>query len=305
MSWQAAENPICTGLGPDSPIELTIQPRRRDLGGFDVARVLPAKERRVVGPFVFLDSVGPADFPRGSGIDVRPHPHIGLATVTYLFAGEIIHRDSVGSVQSIRPGDVNWMTAGRGIVHSERTGDEVRRVGAPLHGLQAWVALPKEHEEREPAFSHHSAADLPVITEDGATIRVIAGSGFGARAPVTVFWPTLYADVVLTPGSRVVIPGEYEERAVIAISGSSFLSGQPMPVGELLVVRPGAEAILSAAAAARVMVLGGAALDGPRHMWWNFVSSSKDRIEQAKADWQTGRFPAVPGETEITPLPEA
>ncbi len=302
MSWQPCDPPDIADR-EHGPVLLTVRPKRRDLGGFEVGRVLPASERRTVGPFVFLDVIGPAAFPPGRGIDVRPHPHIGLATVTYLFAGEIVHRDSLGSVQPIRPGAVNWMTAGRGIVHSERTGDGPRAEGQILHGLQAWVALPKPEEEREPDFAHHPADALPVTTAGGSTVRVVAGSGFGACAPVTVLWPTIFAEMTLTPGSRLPVPADYEERGVLAVNGTPTLDGQPMEIGDLHLLRPGSEPEVAAEASARVMLIGGAPLDAPRHVWWNFVSSSEERIAQAKADWTAGRFARVPGESEFIPLP--
>jgi redox-sensitive bicupin YhaK (pirin superfamily) len=287
---------------PDA-IEAIIAPRPRDLGGFTVARVLPAAERRMVGPFVFLDQMGPADFAPGSGIDVRPHPHIGLATVTYLFRGEILHRDSLGSVQPIRPGEINWMTAGRGITHSERTPPAIRADGGTLAGMQSWVALPKDDEETAPSFAHHGAAALPVVDGEGRRVRVLIGTIYGARSPVRTFSETLYADVTLTSGATLQVPAEPEERALYLVDGTVEIAGETVAPGRLLVLRPAAEIAVTARSAARLMLLGGAKLDGPRHLWWNFVSSSRERIEQAKADWRDGRFPPVPGDGEFIPLP--
>jgi hypothetical protein len=288
----------------EDPIELTIASRPRDIGGFEVMRLLPVAQRRAVGPFVFLDQMGPAQFAAGQGMDVRPHPHIGLATVTYLFEGEILHRDNLGSVQPIRPGDVNWMTAGSGIAHSERTPPGVRSAGGPAFGIQSWVALPKAHEETAPAFFHHAKASLPMVEVDGNSIRVIAGAAFGARAPVATFMETLYCDVEMAAGSRIAVPAEHEERAVLPVQGNVTVNGRPAELAQLLVLKPRVETIIEAVSPSRVLLLGGERLDGPRFMWWNFVSSSKDRIEQAKADWQAGRFATVPGETEFIPLPE-
>jgi redox-sensitive bicupin YhaK (pirin superfamily) len=284
-------------------LETIVVPHSRDLGGFSVKRVLPAVERRMVGPFVFFDQMGPAMFDPGTGIDVRPHPHIGLATVTYLFEGEILHRDTLGSVQAIRPGEINWMTAGRGIAHSERTGPETRAAGGRLAGIQSWIALPKDDEETDPGFAHHGAATLPIVAGEGKRVRLLLGAAFGARSPVRTFSETLYADVALDEGARLEVPGEPEERALYLVEGTIAIAGEEFAPGRLLVLRPATEIVIAARSAARLMLLGGAPLDGPRHVWWNFVSSSRDRIEQAKADWQAGRFPAVPGDSEFIPLP--
>ena len=285
-------------------IETVIASRTRDLGGFEVRRVLPAIGRRMVGPFIFFDQMGPAAFDGGKGMDVRPHPHIGLATVTYLFEGEILHRDSVGSVQPIRPGEVNWMTAGRGIAHSERTPPAFRTGGQRMFGIQAWVALPQRHEETEPTFVHHAKASLPEMEGDGIRMRVIAGSLFGRTSPVATFSDMVYGDLSLASGASVQIPADYAERAVFVADGRIECGGQRFEVGQLLVLRPGEPVVLHAEGPARIMVLGGEPMDGPRHIWWNFVSSSKERIEQAKADWKSGRFPPVPDEAEFIPLPE-
>ncbi|MBY4597303.1 pirin family protein [bacterium BD-1] len=283
----------------------TFAPRVHDLGGgFTVKRLLPQAGRRSVGPFVFFDHIGPAELDPAHPMAVRPHPHIGLATVTYLWEGAIMHRDSLGYAQEILPGDVNWMTAGRGIVHSERTPE--RLLGKPLrmHGLQTWVALPKEHEETAPDFAHHPAATLPVVELPGVRLHVVAGDAFGERSPVKVLARTLYVSVELAAGAALSIPAEHAERALYAVEGELTLDGEPLPLEHLLVLEPGTEPLLRAACDARVMLLGGDPLDGPRHVWWNFVSSSRERIEQAKADWREGRIGQVPGETESIPLPE-
>jgi hypothetical protein len=289
----------------NAAIETIIVPRTRDLGGgFEVRRVLPSAERRAVGPFVFFDQMGPTVLPAGTGLDVRPHPHIGLATVTYLFDGEILHRDSLGTVQPIRPGAVNWMTAGRGIVHSERTPPELRSGAARVFGIQTWVGLPKANEEAEPAFAHHSAEALPLLDGDGKRVRVIAGNFSGARSPLALFSDTLYADAALAQGARLEVPPEYEERAIYVAEGRIEIGGHTFDEGRMLVLRRDGPVTLAACGPARLLLLGGAPLDGLRHLWWNFVSSSTERIEQAKADWREGRFPPVPGETEFIPLPE-
>jgi len=289
-------------------IELVIPPRMRDLGeGFMVNRALPYAKRRAVGPFVFFDEMGPADFPPGEGIDVRPHPHIGLATVTYLFEGSILHRDSLGSLQAIRPGEVNWMTAGRGIVHSERTAAEHLEHGQRLHGIQTWVALPLAMEEMEPAFLHYPAADFPNVELDGAAVRVVAGSAFGASSPLVTASPTVYLDIVLQPAARLVLPAMAEERAIYTAIGDATLDGEGWEKGAMPVLKAGVEPELQAGShGARVILVGGAPLDGAaRVMFWNFVSSRAERIEQAKRDWREGRFPLVPGdEAEFIPLPE-
>jgi redox-sensitive bicupin YhaK (pirin superfamily) len=303
MSWLSSEDPQCAWDESSSPIETAIVSKPRDIGGFEVRRLLPSSRRRMVGPFIFFDQMGPATFTAGRGLDVRPHPHIGLATVTYLFEGEIIHRDSLGTLQPIRPGDVNWMTAGRGIVHSECTSPQVRAAGGELFGIQAWVALPRAAEETDPAFAHHRREALPVVREKGMEIRLIAGTLFGLRSPVEILWDTLYADATLERGARLPVPTEHEERGIYLISGEAELNGHPLEPGRLLVLQPGRPVTIVAVSPSRVLLLGGAAMDGPRQVWWNFVSSSRERIEQAKADWQAGRFAAVPGETEFIPLP--
>ena len=285
-------------------IDLVIEPHVADLGdGFTVRRALPFAKRRSVGPFVFFDRMGPVRFAAGKGLDVRPHPHIGLATVTYLFDGEILHRDSLGTVQLIRPGALNWMTAGRGIAHSERTPQERRGDGDGLAGVQLWAALPKAHEETAPSFFHHPVAQLPLVEGDGAEVRVIAGSFLGARSPVATFSELFCADATLAAGSRLELPAEHEERAFYIISGGIGIAGERFAPERLVVLRPGTAPVLAAEGATRLLLLGGAVLDGPRHIWWNFVSSSKERIEQAKADWRAGRFAPVPGDDEFIPLP--
>jgi redox-sensitive bicupin YhaK (pirin superfamily) len=303
MSWQMPEEPFVDGAG-ESPVETVIVPRTRDLGGFEVRRALPSRRRRMVGPFIFFDQMGPVVFGAGKGVDVRPHPHIGLATVTYLFEGELLHRDSLGTVQVIRPGAVNWMTAGAGIVHSERTPPESRAGGAPLFGIQTWVALPSRDEEIAPAFIHVPPGSLPVVEGDGVRMRVIAGTLHGARSPVRVFSETLYADAILDGGTRLEFPAGPEERAVFVAQGSLEAAGAPFATGQLLVLRPGAPLVLEASSPSRVLLLGGEPMEEPRHIWWNFVSSSRERIEQAAAEWSAGRFPAVPEETERIPLPD-
>jgi redox-sensitive bicupin YhaK (pirin superfamily) len=292
------------GSSSATPVERVIPGRARDIGGFEVRRVLPVAGHRMVGPFIFFDEMGPKTFAPGTGIDVRPHPHIGLATVTYLFTGEILHRDSLGTVQPIRPGEVNWMTAGRGIVHSERTAPERRQAGGTLHGIQSWVALPQRHEETAPAFAHHGHAVLPVIEGEGKTVRIIAGRLYGESAPVATLSELFYADATLAAGARLEIPAAYAERAAYVVSGGITIDGEAYGSGQLLVLKPDGAVTLTATTAARIMLLGGERLDGERHIFWNFVSSSKERLEQAKADWRAERFPAIPGETERIPLPE-
>ncbi len=280
-----------------------VAPRIHDLGGFNVRRALPAAERRSVGPFVFIDHMGPHVFAPGQAVDVRPHPHIGLATITWLWEGRFMHRDSLGHAQEIAPGEVNWMTAGRGIAHSERTPQRLRGGEHPLHGMQTWVALPKAHEEVEPAFEHYSTAQIPVLERPGLRLTVVAGRSFGLQSPVSVFAETLYAAVELEPGAELEIEAEHAERAVYVFSGEIALDGADIAARHLVVLDPGTPSRLQARTAGRLMLLGGEPLDGPRHVWWNFVHSSRERIEQAKEDWREGRFAPVPGETEFIPLP--
>jgi hypothetical protein len=305
MSWHDCAEADCRFTTADiDPIETVVVPRAHDIGGFEVRRALPSREKRLVGPFVFFDQMGPGEFLLGRGLDVRPHPHIGLATVTYLFRGEILHRDSLGTALPIRPGAVNWMTAGRGIAHSERTPAELRAGTSELFGIQAWVALPAAHEETAPDFVHHPAATMPVVEADGVRAQVIAGELWGARSSVPTHSDMIYADVAMAAGARLPIDAEHEERAVYVAEGEIEIAGDVHPAGELLVLRRGDALSVTARGEARLMLLGGEPMDGPRYVWWNFVSSSKARIEQAKADWLAGRFDAVPGEVEFIPLPD-
>jgi redox-sensitive bicupin YhaK (pirin superfamily) len=305
MSFFPAKDPAPGDAAAADAIDLIIVPRSVDVGHFAVRRALPHVRRRMVGPFIFFDHFGPAEFRSGEGIDVRPHPHIGLATVTFLFDGEILHRDSLGTAAPIRPGEVNWMSAGRGIVHSERTAPEHRREGEPIHGLQCWVALPRTHEESTPTFSHHGSAALPVVDGEGKRVRVITGSAYGVRSPVATVSDTLFADAVLAAGTRLPLDPDAEERAIYLVEGEIEISGDRFAPGQLLVLRPGDAITVTAPGDARLVLLGGAPMDGPRHIWWNFVSSRKERIEQAKADWRSARFDTVPGdEQEFIPLPE-
>ena len=289
------------------PIEKIVRARAHELApGFPVRRVLPAARRRAVGPFVFLDHFGPMTVPPGgSGMEVRPHPHIGLATVTYLYEGGILHRDSLGYVQAIRPGDVNWMTAGSGIVHSERTEPEMRRSGFRMHGVQTWVALPKSHEETAPSFEHVPAARLPTWEEDGVACRLVVGRYAGRIAPTTHYAPIFYVAAELPPAAPLSVATDPVERAIYVAEGSLSVGDRLLGVGDLAVLATGTPARgIAGAGGAKLMLLGGAPLDGPRHMWWNFVSSSAERIERARADWRDGRFGRVPGETEFIPLPD-
>jgi redox-sensitive bicupin YhaK (pirin superfamily) len=284
-------------------IKLLIESRAKDLGNFAVRRVLPHAQQRLVGPFIFFDHFGPVEFAPSAGVDVRPHPHINLSTVSYLFEGAFLHRDSLGSVQRIEPGAINWMTAGRGIVHSERTPPELRAVGHRLHGLQLWIALPREHEEDPPSFRHYPADSLPTLDRQGANIRLLAGAAYGATSPVLTHSPLCYLDIELQAGAYLSLPDAYSERAVYVVDGEPELNGQLLVAHQMAVLNPGT-AELRATQTTRAMFIAGAPLDGGRYMWWNFVSSRKERIEQAKADWQSGRFEPVPGETEFISLPE-
>ena len=304
MSWLPTADPVCTEGAPGT-VDVVLEGRRRDLGGFSVQRVLPASARRMVGPFIFFDHFGPTTFAPGAGMSVRPHPHINLATVTYLFDGEIVHRDSLGSHQVIRPGEVNWMTAGRGIVHSERTGEERLATGGGLHGIQLWVALPTAHEETAPAFHHHDAASLPRLSAPGLDLRLIAGHAWGQTAPVATVSPLFYADAALDPGGVVALPDDHPQRAAYVATGRVRAGGQSFEAGRMIVFHPGMAASVQAETPARVLLLGGAPLDGERHIFWNFVSSRRERIEEAKRAWKEGHFPRVPGdERELIPLPE-
>lgn len=305
MSWQAGEDPVPGDARSCDAIEQVIVPRARDLGGFSVRRALPAAGRQMVGPFIFFDQMGPAEFLLGQGIDVRPHPHIGLATVTYLFDGEIMHRDSLGTAQPIRPGELNLMTAGRGIVHSERTAPEVRQASSRLFGIQAWAALPRSHEEGAPAFEHFASEDLPRIVGEGKRVRLVMGRLYGATSPVVYPHACFYAEAVLAPGAVLPLDTDYDERAVFIVSGEIDVAGEQFGAGRLLVFKPGDRISLLAVSQCRLMLVGGEPMDGPRHIWWNFVSSSKERIAVAKEDWRAGRFDLVPGDAvERIPLPE-
>jgi redox-sensitive bicupin YhaK (pirin superfamily) len=282
-----------------------VDARERDLGGFVVRRVLPLQGRQMVGPFIFFDHMGPTQFEPGHGLDVRPHPHIALATVTYLFAGSLEHRDSLGTVREIRPGDVNWMTAGRGIAHSERTPQPARARGEKIHGIQSWVALPLAHEQAEPRFEHHATTTIPKVKLEGAQLEVVAGAAYGERSPVGVLSPTLYVHAQLEPGAHIPVDSTHEERAIYVVQGALGCDGRTFQPGTMLVLRPGASVTIAAQQPTRIMLVGGAKLVGERHIYWNFVSSSNERIERAKDDWDKGRFPKVPGdEVEFIPLPE-
>jgi redox-sensitive bicupin YhaK (pirin superfamily) len=281
-----------------------LRPHTKDLGGFEVRRLLPAHPQKLVGPFIFFDHMGPAQLPAGGGIDVRPHPHIGLATVTYLFDGAIMHRDSLGTVQRIEPGAVNWMTAGHGIAHSERSPDDERPKGPRLHGIQTWIALPQAHERTEPHFSHHPKNTIPLITLPGVYMHLIAGTAFGRTSPTPTYSPMFYLAVEMEAGAAFELPREHEERAVYVVSGEVSVAGVDLPARHMAVVAPDEAVRVAARSAARVMLLGGSAIDGDRHIWWNFVSSSAASMDEAAARWEAGGFPAVPGETEFIPLPK-
>jgi redox-sensitive bicupin YhaK (pirin superfamily) len=321
VSWQPDRDPIPGDPLSCSAIEHVIVPRARDIGAFEVRRALPSAQRQMVGPFIFFDQMGPAEFLIGHGVDVRPHPHIGLATVTYLFEGEVWHRDSLGTSAAIRPGEVNLMSAGRGIVHSERetsapnlvtegeglahaTGEPVGGAKKRLFGIQAWAALPKSHEEQAPAFAHHGSDDLPRITGEGKRVRIVMGNAYGATSPVVFPHDSLFAEAVLAPGAVLPLDPDYDERAIYVASGEIDIAGDRFGDGRLLVFKPGDRISILAVAQSRLMLLGGAPMDGQRHIWWNFVSSSRERIDQAKEDWRSNRFALVPGdEKERIPLP--
>ena len=281
-----------------------LKPHTKDLGGFEVARLLPGHPRKMVGPFIFFDHMGPAQLPAGSGVDVRPHPHIGLATVTYLFEGAFMHRDSLGTVQRIEPGAVNWMTAGSGIAHSERSPDDTRPRGPRLHGIQTWVALPKAHERTEPGFSHHPKSTIPLITLPGVYMHLIAGTAFGRTSPTPTYSPMFYLAVEVESGAAFELPLEHEERAVYVVSGDVEVAGTPLPARHLAVAAASAAVRICARSAARVMLIGGAAMDGDRYIWWNFVASSRELMDEAADRWANGTFPQVPGDSEFIPLLE-
>jgi redox-sensitive bicupin YhaK (pirin superfamily) len=304
MSWMPGANPDLDPNCPDA-LEMVIVPRTGDIGNFEVFRALPFRKKRMVGPFIFWDQMGPGEFLTGQGVDVRPHPHIGLSTVTYLFDGSLHHRDSLGTDQTIHPGAINLMTAGKGIVHSERTGVEVRQGPSRLFGIQSWLAQPKPREDSRPTFHHQSKEELPSHQEKGLKFRVLMGEAYGIKSPIPTDWDTLYLDVQMKSGARIQIPTETEERAIYVLDGKTRVAGREFEPRQMLVLRPGREVVVEAVEATRLMVLGGAAMDGPRYIWWNFVSSDKERLEQAKADWKEGRFPSVPGdENDFIPLPE-
>src|SRR6266540_6790734 len=304
MSWMPDKDPILGDKRSCDALELVVVPRVRDLGdGFAVRRAMPNVKRQLVGPFIFFDQMGPVQFLAGHGMDVRPHPHIGLATVTYLFDGRVMHRDSEGNALEIRPGAMNLMTAGRGIAHSERT-PGARAGGERMFGIQSWIALPEAHEETDPSFQHFDAASLPVVADGGVWARVIAGTAFGRSSPVGMLSDWLYAEIVLAAGASAPLDPDQEERAIYVAEGEVDIAGDTFEGPRLLVFRPGDRITVRALRRARLMFLGGAALEGPRYIWWNFVSSRKERIEQAKEDWKTGRFASVPNETEFIPLPE-
>ncbi|SFH79120.1 pirin family protein [Albimonas pacifica] len=291
MSWNPAMEPGCPdGAGLDA-IETLIVPRSRDLGGFEVRRALPAPKRQMVGPFIFFDQAGPAEFLTGQGVDVRPHPHTGLGTVTYLFRGDFHHRDSTGADQVIRPGELNWMVAGRGVTHSERTTSTARSGPSSLFGIQTWLALPDRDEDMDPMFEHHGRDALPMIEDAGVSVRLVLGEAWGARAPARMFSETFYADAKLDPGRRLPMPDDHEDRGIYIVEGSILVAGQAFEAGRMMVFRPGDRiAIEAGPRGARLMLLGGATLPGPRYIWWNFVASSLERIEQAKEEWRAGKW---------------
>jgi hypothetical protein len=306
MSFFPGKDPQAGDTYACAAIAHVVVPRTVDLGdGFSVRRALPSARSRMVGPFIFFDHFGPAEFRAGAGLDVRPHPHIGLATVTYLFDGEIVHRDSLGTAAAIKPGEINLMTAGRGIVHSERTGAQKRATGSPIHGLQMWVALPEAKEEMAPAFAHHEVGEFPLIIDDRKVVRVVIGSLYGERSPVPTVHETMFANIALRAGATLPLDADHEERALYVIDATVDISGDKFEPGRLLVFKPGDRVTIKALTDAHLVICGGAPMDGPRHIWWNFVSSRKDRIEQAKAEWAAGHFGKVPGdEIEFIPLPE-
>ncbi|WP_427928934.1 pirin family protein [Agrobacterium cavarae] len=306
MSFFPGNDPAAGDAFACDAIENLIVPRASDIGGFSVRRALPTRDRRLVGPFIFFDRMGPAILKAGEALDVKPHPHIGLSTVTYLFDGEIKHRDSLGTEVVVRPGDINLMTAGRGIVHSERTPENLRGHPLSMSGLQTWLALPDNKEEIAPDFSHTEREAMPLIDIAGATGRVVIGDFAGLRSPVKTFTDTLYADLSLTPGAKFPFPADHEERAIYILSGSLEVAGDVFAADQLLAFRAGDDITLKGGVdGCHIMLFGGAALNSRRYIWWNFVSSSKERIEQAKEEWRTGRFDIVPGdEDEFVPLPK-
>ena len=304
MSWQNSDTPDCTTESPCEAVETVIAPKAKDIGAFEVRRSLPSSKRRMVGPFVFLDQMGPATIESGNAMDVRPHPHIGIATVTWLFEGAITHRDSLGYVQDIKPGELNWMVAGSGIVHSERTPERLRDQDHPVYGIQAWVALPKAHEEVDASFVHYPESDLPKFGVGDATVTLICGSAWGQSSPVELLHDTLYAEVSLPAGTAIDLPNNTAEKAILLLSGKLSIDGDTFDSEQLIVLKNNQHPTIQAEEAAHFMVLGGAPMDGPRHLYWNFVSSRKDRIDQAKDDWREGKFGSVPGDDEFIPLPD-
>lgn len=311
MSWNPALEPGCPDAVGVDAVETLIVPRARDLGGFEVRRALPAPNRQMVGPFIFFDQAGPAELLTGQGIDVRPHPHIGLGTVTYLFRGDFHHRDSTGADQVIRPGALNWMVAGRGVTHSERTSAAARSGPNSLFGIQTWLALPESQEDVAPSFEHHGKEALPVIEGGGVSLRLILGTAYGQAAPATMFSETFYADVRMEPGSLLPMPDDHEDRGLYVVEGSISVAGRDYGASHMMVFRPGDRITVAAGdRGARLMILGGATLAGPRYIWWNFVASSKERIEAAKAEWRArqwgeGRFDLPAGDRdEHIPLPD-
>ncbi len=304
MSWLPTPDPDVNLECPDT-VEMVIIPRTSDIGNFEVMRALPFRNKRMVGPFIFWDQMGPGEFLTGQGVDVRPHPHIGLSTVTYLFDGTLDHKDSLGNDMRIKAGDVNLMTAGAGIVHSERTGQDVRQNPSKLYGIQSWIAQPKSHEEGVPSFSHTDTKNLPEFENNGVKGKLILGEFEGVKSPVPTQWDTLYLDVTMKAGSKINIPKETEERAIYTISGEIEIGGTTYPAEQMMVLHPNTNVTLRAKTDARLMILGGAVMDGPRYIFWNFVASSKERLEQAKQDWKEQKFPKVPkDDKEFIPLPE-
>ncbi|WP_201863656.1 pirin family protein [Microvirga soli] len=311
MSWNPALEPGCPDDVGFDAIETLIVPRARDLGGFEVRRALPAPKRQMVGPFIFFDQAGPAELLTGHGIDVRPHPHIGLGTVTYLYRGDFHHRDSTGADQIIRPGELNWMVAGRGVSHSERTTAAARTGPNSLFGIQTWLALPESHEDMEPTFEHHSKEVLPMIEDHGVSVRLILGNAYGKVAPARMLSETFYADVKLEPGRRLPMPDDHEDRGIYIVEGSISIAGQDFQAPQMMVFRPSDRITVAAGdQGARLMILGGATLSGARYIWWNFVASSQERIDEAKAEWRAqnwgkGRFDLpIDDRDEHIPLPE-
>lgn len=311
MSWNPTIEPGCPDEVGIDAIETLIIPRARDLGGFEVRRALPAPKRQMVGPFIFFDQAGPAELLTGQGIDVRPHPHIGLGTVTYLYRGDFHHRDSTGADQIIRPGALNWMVAGRGVSHSERTSATARTGPNSLFGIQTWLALPEKNEDMAPTFNHYGEEMLPVIEDHGVSVRLILGNAYGKTAPATMFSETFYADVTLEARARLPMPDNHEDRGIYIVEGSISIAGQEFEAPQMMVFRPGDRITVAAGQkGARLMILGGATLSGPRYIWWNFVASSRERIEEAKAEWQAQKWGEglfdlpIDDRDEHIPLPE-